>query len=186
MALKTPVVAAAAMSIPEVCGDGAWLFAPGDDRQLEQLLRKCLQRGPDVQELIERGVRQERRYSWRRTAELTLECYRHAIESARTRKSPRTPLDERVRESLAIAARYKFNDVERELAAWQQRCLGAEAQLQQARDHARRLETDLRELGHQPPPLLPLPQSTSPRRPRWSLKRRLQKIRDGLNRRRTP
>lgn len=195
MALRTPVVAAAAMSIPEVCGDGAWLHRPGDDRQLEQLLRKVLDGGPEVQALIERGTAREKTFSWRRTAELTFASYERAIATARDRTSPRQPLDATVRESLAIAARYKFNDLERELSAWQQRCHGAEAQLRTAQMHAQKLEEHLREVGQRPAPPPPVPPPTpvpppqaaapaQPKRPRWSLKRRIEKIRDGMQRRR--
>jgi glycosyltransferase involved in cell wall biosynthesis len=191
MALRTPVVACDAMSIPEVCGDGALLHRPGDDRQLEQMLRQCLERGPDVQALIERGVAQEKTFSWRRTAELTFACYEKAVATAKDGTSPRQRLDPVVSESLAIAARYKFNDLERELAAWQTRCLGAETQLNTARSHAAKMEAQLREAGHTPPPTPPppppepYPEHTSHgQRPRWSLKRRMKKIRDGLQRRR--
>lgn len=196
MALRTPVVAAAAMSIPEVCGDGAFLHRPGDDRQLEQMLRKCLAGGPEIEALIERGAAKEKTYSWRRTAELTFACYERAIATAKAGTSPRKRLDPAVYESLASAARYKFNDLERELAAWQQRCLGAEAQLHTARVQANTLAAQLREAGHEPavvPPPAPPPPESPPKqpqpdraRPRWSLKRRLQKIRDGLQRRGKP
>lgn len=194
MALGTPVVAAAAMSIPEVCGDGAWLHRPGDDAQLADYLRRCLARGDDVEALIARGHAREQTFSWRRTAELTFACYEKAIATARDGTSPRRALEPRIAESLAIAARYKFNDLERELAAWQQRCLGAENQLRQARGHALKLEEQLRDAGKQPaaaPPPEPLPPKPQPRteppppkRPRWSLKRRIQKIKDGIERRR--
>jgi hypothetical protein len=186
-------VAADAMSIPEVCRDGAWLHRPGDDRELEHLLRKCLAGGPEVQALIERGTAVERSYSWRRTAELTFACYVKAIESAKAGTSPRPPLDPGIRECLAVAARYKFNDLDRELAAWQQRCLNAEAQLHTVSVHAGKLEARLREMGQQPAPPPPapppVPTSTDPalaKRPRWSLKRRIKKIRDGLRRRTNP
>lgn len=195
MALRTPVVAANAMSIPEVCGDGAWLHQPGNDHELEMYLRRCLAGGADVQLLIERGIQREQQFSWRRTAELTLASYQKAIETAKNGTSPRKQLDVSVRDSLAIAARYKFNDLERELAAWQQRCLGAESQLRTAQMHAGKLETRLAELGQQPSPPPPAPpppppttrepdpalvaQMTAPR-PRWSLKRRIQKIRNAL------
>ncbi|MBL8748068.1 MAG: glycosyltransferase family 4 protein [Planctomycetes bacterium] len=197
MALRTPVVAARAMSIPEVCGDGAWLHAPGNDRELEQYLRKCLAGGPDVQALIERGVAREKTFSWKRTAELTFASYEKAIASAKSGKSPRKRLDPVVYESLAIAARYKFNDLERELAAWQRRAHGAEVQLNTARVHATQLEHQLRELGERPKAPPPPPKTepkaepeasrapaSSEKRPRWSLKRRIKKIKDGLARRR--
>lgn len=196
MALRTPVVAAAAMSIPEVCGDGALLHRPGDDRELERMLRTCLAGGPEVAALIERGVAQEQTFSWRRTAELTLACYQRAIDTARDGTSPRKPLDAAVHESLASAARYKFNDLERELSAWQQRCLGAESQLHNVQLHARSLADQLRDVGREPaaapPPVAPpspppvRPPTVERHRPRWSLKRRIEKIRDGLQRRREP
>lgn len=193
MALRTPVVAARAMSIPEVCGDGAWLHAPGDDRELEQMLRKCLTGGPEVQALIERGVAREKTFSWKRTAELTFASYEKAIATAKSGKSPRKTLDPVVAESLAIAARYKFNDLERELAAWQQRAFGAETQLNAAKLHASQLEAQLRDDG-KTPVAAPKPESppspppatngaATERRPRWSLKRRMKKIRDGLKKR---
>lgn len=191
MALRTPVVAARAMSIPEVCGDGAWLHAPGNDAELGQYLQKCLERGSEVQALIERGVAREKTFSWRRTAELTFACYEKAIATAKSGKSPRKRLDPVVSDSLAIAARYKFNDLERELSAWQHRALGAEVQLNTAKLHAQKLEQQLREVGQNPvppPKAEPAPPAQSAphageRRPRWSLKRRLKKIRDGLQRR---
>jgi hypothetical protein len=156
-------------------------------------LRKCLDGGPEVRALIERGTAVERSYSWRRTAELTFACYERAIESAKSGTSPRHPLDPRVRESLAVAARYKFNDLDRELAAWQQRCLNAEAHLNNVSAHAGKLEALLREMGQKPAPAPapppPVPTTMDPaaqKRPRWSLKRRIKKIRDGLNRRNKP
>lgn len=192
MALGTPVVAAATMSIPEVCGDGAWLHAAGDDGALAAHLQKCLAGGPEVAALIARGHAREKTFSWKRTAELTFACYEKAIASAKDGTSPRKKLEPRIAESLAIAARYKFNDVERELAAWQQRCIGAENQLRTSRGHAQKLEEQLREIGRQPvaaPPPEPLPPKPQPhaepqaKRPRWSLKRRIEKIKSGLNRR---
>jgi alpha-1,3-rhamnosyl/mannosyltransferase len=194
MALRTPVVAANATSIPEVCGNGAWLHQPGNDRELESYLRRCLIGGADVQLLIERGVQREKQFSWRKTAQLTLACYQKAIATAKDGTSPRKPLDASVRASLASAARYKFNDLERELVAWQQRCLGAEQQLQRAQTYATKLEARITHLGELPisqpaPPPKP-PTTMEPRakaepasRPRWSLKRRLQKIRDAKQKR---
>jgi glycosyltransferase involved in cell wall biosynthesis len=185
MALGTPVIAAAATSIPEVCGDGALQFPPGDDAALERLLRKVLAGGPEIEAQIERGRAVERRYSWRRTAELTFACYEKAVASARDGSSPRAPLEERMAQCLSIAARYRFNDAERELVAWKQRCLGVEEQFQRVQAHAQQLEARLLEAGQTPPPPLPPPPlpPAEPRRPRWSLKRRMGKIRDGIRRR---
>lgn len=178
MALGTLVVAAAAMSIPEVCGDGAWLHPPGDVDALAKLLQKAVAGGPEVAAQIERGRAKEKEYSWQRTARLTLASYERAIATAKDGTSPRGALDPRVAESLAIAARYKFNDLDRELSAWQQRCLGAEDQLRRSQTHVGELETRLRDLDQVPPPPPPTPRDTS--RPRWSLRRRIQKILAGL------
>jgi len=181
MALGTLVVAAAAMSIPEVCGDGAWLFPPGDDVELERRLRAVLAGGAEVATQIARGRRREQEYSWQRTARLTFACYERAVATARAGNGQRRPLDQRVTESLAIAARYRFNDAERELSAWQQRCHGAEDQLRRAHQRVQQLEATLLELDQQVPPPPELP-----RRPRWSLQRRIRKIRDSLRRRSDP
>jgi hypothetical protein len=104
-----------------------------------------------------------------------LASYERAIATAKDGTSPRRPLDARVAESLAIAARYKFNDLDRELSAWQQRCLGAEDQLRRSQTHVRELEAHLRDLDQVPPP-----PPADPGRPRWSLRRRIRKILGGL------
>lgn len=188
MALGVPVVAAAAMSIPEVCGDGAILFEPGDDAKLAEGLMTCIRGGAEVEALVQRGRARERELSWRRTAERTFECYRKAVETAADGTSPRERPSEAVRESLRVIARYKYNDVERELAAWQHRCHGAEGQLRRALDYAKALEAMLQELGRKPAiarPEIQLPPAPTAgaARPRWSVRRRMQKIRDGFRRR---
>ena len=137
---------------------------------------------------MQRGRAREQELSWRRTAERTVECYRKAVETAANGTSPRERPSEAVRESLRVIARYKYNDAERELAAWQHRCHGAEGQLRRALDYAKSLEAMLQELGRKPAiarpeiSLPPMP-ATGAARPRWSVRRRMQKIRDGIRRR---
>jgi alpha-1,3-rhamnosyl/mannosyltransferase len=166
MALGVPVLASAAMSIPEVCGDGAWLFPPGDDRALAQRMRDALTDRDAVARLVERGRRRVQRFSWQRCAEDTLRCYDNAIEASASR--PRLAADVCAR--LQSAAAYPF-DQGKDLAAWRERCLAAERTLDELR---RRLDLPAPEVPQRP---------TAPGedlRPRWSLKRRLKKIRDGL------
>ena len=78
MALGTPVVACASMSIPEVCGDGALLFQPGDDQELAGLMETLLAGGQPVADLIQRGHDREQGFSWKRCADATVACYRRA------------------------------------------------------------------------------------------------------------
>ena len=186
MTLGTPVVACDAMSIPEVCGDGAWLHAPGDDAALEEYLRRVMAGGDDVAALIERGYARAKGFCWRRTAELTVECYRNAIRTAKDGTSPRPKVSDELRESLSVIAHYGQDDFEKQSQAWQQRCLGAEGQLHRAQSHSAKLEEMLTQLNRRPPeppkeePLAEVPLNV--KRPRWSLRRRLRKIQDGLRR----
>jgi hypothetical protein len=187
MTLGTPVVAADAMSIPEVCGDGAWLHPAGDDKKLEELLRRAIAGGEDTAALIERGHARAKEFSWRRTAELTVQCYRNAIATAKDRSSPRPEVSDPIVDMLSVISRYGQDDAEKQSSAWQQRCLGAEGQLRRAQAHSAKLEEMLVELQQTPPeapkeePLAKV--IVNGKRPRWSLRRRIRKIQDGLRER---
>jgi glycosyltransferase involved in cell wall biosynthesis len=187
MTLGTPVVAADAMSIPEVCGDGAWLHPAGDDKKLEELLRRAIAGGEDTAALIERGHARAKEFSWRRTAELTVQCYRNAIATAKDRSSPRPEVSDPIVDMLSVISRYGQDDAEKQSSAWQQRCLGAESQLRRAHAHSAKLEEMLVELQQTPPeapkeePLAKV--IVNGKRPRWSLRRRIRKIQDGLRER---
>ena len=160
MALGTPVVAAASMSIPEVCGDGALLFQPGDDKELAALMETLLAGGQPVADLIRRGRAREQGFSWKRCADATVACYRHAIEAG----SQRSVADRDLQECLWIAAHGPYRDAP-DLSTWQQRCREVEASRDEIQQKLRALQRD----NGRP-------------RPRWSLRRRLRKIRDGLKR----
>jgi glycosyltransferase involved in cell wall biosynthesis len=182
MALGVPVIAAEAMSIPEVCGDGAWLFPPGDDAALARLLRAALGGGAAVRDQVERGRARAARYSWGRCADETLASYRAALAAA-THRGPR--LSEAQLEVLRVIAGSPW-DESRELAAWQERCLSVEYQNKELERSRAEILRELHALQERDG--LPLTQPAEPgagqKRPRFSLKRRLQKIRDGLRRRR--
>lgn len=197
MALGTPVLAAAAMSIPEVCKDGAWLFPAGDSKALSKLMHKALTDKAATAELVARGREVEKGYSWSRCAELTVESYRRAISAAKKPQSARkrpTMGAESV-ESLLLQARAPFS-AERELAAWQERCLSVENTLRelrvrleqhQAAAAASAASTSAASSVAPPsPPLAPMagdakePGANGESRPRYSLRRRIQKIREGF------
>ncbi len=78
MALGCPVLAANTAAMPEVCGEGAWYFAPDDAAGLAGMIQ-TLSRDPELrQRLIARGYKQIERHSWRSTAS----CYLSIIEEA--------------------------------------------------------------------------------------------------------
>ncbi|MGE3172060.1 MAG: glycosyltransferase family 4 protein [Planctomycetota bacterium] len=185
MALGTPVLAAAAMSIPEVCDDGAWLFPPGNVGALVDLMRRLLNEPERVQKLVERGREVEQRYSWKRCAEATIRCYERAIaESRRGKKGRKRPaLPTELVQMLQVQATSPFS-ADRELAAWQERCLSVENTLNELRMRLNALQPEAPTPAPPPPPPVPdLAAAPETSRPRFSLRRRMRKIRDSLRRR---
>jgi glycosyltransferase involved in cell wall biosynthesis len=78
MACGTPVVAADAASLPEVVGDAAYLVPPGDARQMAAAILAVLVQEDLAEELRRKGLAQAGRFSWRATAQATLDAYRRA------------------------------------------------------------------------------------------------------------
>ena len=65
MACGCPVAAAAAGSLPEVCGDAAVLFDPLDPEAIAAGIDEALDRSA---ELSERGLRRAATFTWDETA----------------------------------------------------------------------------------------------------------------------
>lgn len=82
MACGTPVLSSRAASLPELVGDGGLLFDPRDEAELARLMGAVLDNGALRRELRERALERVRCFSWRTTAEKTLEAYREAVERA--------------------------------------------------------------------------------------------------------
>ena len=76
MACGTPVVCTNVSSLPEVAGDAALLVPPDDTRALADALRRVLSDPALWKELSDKGPQQAARFSWRSTAEQTIEVYR--------------------------------------------------------------------------------------------------------------
>jgi len=72
MACGTPVVAAAAGSLPEVLGDAAPLVDPDDQAGLADAVANVL---ADPQPWRERGLARAEQFTWARCAELTVNAY---------------------------------------------------------------------------------------------------------------
>ncbi|MBN1319917.1 MAG: glycosyltransferase family 4 protein [Thermoleophilia bacterium] len=79
MTLGTPVVCADAASLPEVVGDAALMFPPGDRDALTQLLTRVLYDRALREELSRAGLKRAARFTWERTAAATLGAYEEAV-----------------------------------------------------------------------------------------------------------
>lgn len=161
MTLGIPVVAAAAMSIPEVCGDGAWLFEPGRDDQLATFLATLRAGGDPVREQAARGRDRAATFTWERAVDGVVRSYGHARAAAAERRGAPACSAPALLDLLAIVAAAPFHEAF-DLAAWQERCHHVERHLQDVLAHRDELERRLR--GGKPPS-------------RWSLRRRIGKLR---------
>lgn len=79
MALGTPVLTSNTTSLPEVAGDAALLVNPRDERAIAEALIRLDREDELRQSLVEKGRVRAQQFSWRTTAEKTLEVYRMAI-----------------------------------------------------------------------------------------------------------
>ncbi len=79
MARGVPVACADASSLPEVAGDAALLFDPHSEPGIAAAIERLLGEPQLAQTLREAGVGQAARFTWRRTAELTLASYERAL-----------------------------------------------------------------------------------------------------------
>lgn len=73
MACGTPVVCSDVSSLPEVAGDAALMVDPVDTDALAAALHRVVTEEGVRRELVEKGFRQVRRFSWRRCAQETLQ-----------------------------------------------------------------------------------------------------------------
>ncbi len=79
MACGTPTVLADSSSHPEVGGDAALYFPPGDSSTLAAQLRRLLSDDALRRDLSEKGLAQAGRFTWQRTAVATADAYRIAV-----------------------------------------------------------------------------------------------------------
>jgi len=79
MARGVPVACSNRSSLPEVAGDAALLFDPADVDAIRAALERLLLDSELAERLRAAGRAQAARFTWERTAELTVECYRRAL-----------------------------------------------------------------------------------------------------------
>ncbi|MFZ3060712.1 MAG: glycosyltransferase family 1 protein [Candidatus Methanoperedens sp.] len=75
MAMGCPVIASNTSSIPEVVGDGGILFDPRSQNELIHAIESLYDES-NRSKLINLGFEQEKKFSWEKTANETLEVYR--------------------------------------------------------------------------------------------------------------
>jgi glycosyltransferase involved in cell wall biosynthesis len=80
MRSRIPVVCSNAGSLPEVAGDAAALFDPTDVEDMARAIREVLHSPVLRERLIAAGLKRVQRFSFRRTAEDTLNLYREVME----------------------------------------------------------------------------------------------------------
>ncbi len=78
MARGVPVACSNTSSLPEVVGDAALLFDPGDPRAIAAQIERLLDDHPLAEALIVRGQARCEQFTWWQTAQGTLESYRRA------------------------------------------------------------------------------------------------------------
>ncbi len=79
MTRGVPVVTSGRSSLPEVAGDAALLVDPLDVAQIAAAIERVLRDGVLRERMRSDGLAQAARFSWERTAELTLASYRRAL-----------------------------------------------------------------------------------------------------------
>jgi glycosyltransferase involved in cell wall biosynthesis len=85
MARGVPVACARASALPEVAGDAALYFDPGSPDQIAAAVTRLLVDREFAKMLVARGHARQQSFTWRRTAEGTLESYERALKQRRTR-----------------------------------------------------------------------------------------------------
>ena len=75
MACATPVVASNASSMPEVCGEAALMVDPHNIEELASAISEVRDNVYLRQALVEKGLEQVNKFSWKKTAEETLAAY---------------------------------------------------------------------------------------------------------------
>lgn len=80
MACGAPVVTSCVTSLPEVCGEAAFLVEPTDEERIFEATRRILTEPDLADELRRRGRVQSRKFTWRECAKHTLLAYQAALE----------------------------------------------------------------------------------------------------------
>lgn len=80
MACGTPVVASKKASLPETTGDAAVLVDPYDINDIANGLTVAIEDGDLREKLIEKGLKQAKKFSWEKVAHETYKVYQEVVE----------------------------------------------------------------------------------------------------------
>ncbi|MCF6149645.1 MAG: glycosyltransferase family 4 protein [Candidatus Kuenenia sp.] len=80
MACGTPVVTSSVSSLPEVCGNAAFLINPHDVEEISNAIDIVLNDMKTKNSLIQRGLEQARQFNWTKTARETLAVYKELAQ----------------------------------------------------------------------------------------------------------
>lgn len=83
LACGTPVIAGRTASLPEVLGEAAWFIDPKDPQQIAGAIEKLLNDQGLCQNMIQKGLKQARTFTWKKTAEATWKLYQETIKHGR-------------------------------------------------------------------------------------------------------
>ncbi|MEW6002589.1 MAG: glycosyltransferase family 1 protein [Nitrospirota bacterium] len=81
MACGVPIIISDIQPLRELTGDAALAFDPKEAEGLMDLIDKLISSESLRSEMIQRGLRKVREYSWENVAALTIQTYRRAIET---------------------------------------------------------------------------------------------------------
>ena len=83
LACGTPTITSAVASLPEIAGDAVAWTPPGDEQALAQTMAALLADSGWRQQLAAKGPEQAAQFTWKRTAQLTLQVYRRVLAANR-------------------------------------------------------------------------------------------------------
>ena len=75
MAMKTPVIASASSSIPEVCGDGVLYFDPNNQKEMTEKMQEVFFDEEIRKSLIKKGFERIQNFSWEYSAKNIIEVF---------------------------------------------------------------------------------------------------------------
>lgn len=78
-AARVPVVTSNTTSLPEVAGDAALLVNPLDEAEIADAMLRIFEDESLASALRQRGLSRAREFTWDRTAEMTIDVYRHVL-----------------------------------------------------------------------------------------------------------
>jgi glycosyltransferase involved in cell wall biosynthesis len=90
MACGTPVVTSNSSSLPEVVGDAGLTVDPYDELAIQKAIQRVVFDEVLRQKLVKRGLAQAQKFSWQKTAEMTLNVYKQVLGAEG--KDHQTPL----------------------------------------------------------------------------------------------